>query len=341
MKILTAKKVREAVIVEAEGGTVVLLGKQYLMGAGVVYVRAAGLQLTPVTVPASPGYGELKVEPGTTDPQLLCLARRGYMLAEVGDWSADKQEIEMDVPTEAEALTELFSGKDIFGGSWPSPKLPLNVAEWAGGPMIGRASAPLSGALRNFVETSKWTFAKTMPEWPHEYLVRDRVDRELFEALVVHIRTCGFEAPFYQSVLTYFAEDGFLYWTMGSPLEETTIINRCKEEGSYENRLRNGTLPERRAVESQVRQDPPSHADKDSETRQKSAELYYLDNSGIKRDAELHNEMLDTPAGNIASEYAAMKQAMDRGMTLKEAAALYASPETLKWLNGNGGFGSE
>jgi len=82
-----------------------------------------------------------------------------------------------------------------------------------------------------------------MSEWPHEYLVRDRVDRVLFETLGHHIRQYGFEGRFYQRVLTYFAEDGLLYWTMGEPIEETTIINRCKEEGSYENRLRNGTLP--------------------------------------------------------------------------------------------------
>ena len=104
-------------------------------------------------------------------------------------------------------------------------------------------SVPLHDALRQFIASSKWTFAKTMPEWPHEYLVRDRVDRDLFQALVRHIRQHGFEGRFYQRVLTYFAEDGFLYWTMGAPIEETTIINRCKEEGSYENRLRNGTLP--------------------------------------------------------------------------------------------------
>ena len=41
-----------------------------------------------------------------------------------------------------------------------------------------------------------------------------------------------------------FEEDGLLYWTMGEPVEETVIINRCKEEESYENRLRAGTLPE-------------------------------------------------------------------------------------------------
>lgn len=107
--------------------------------------------------------------------------------------------------------------------------------------MTGSIAFP--DALRKFIESSQWTFAKTMPEWPHEYLVRDRVDSVLFEALVRHIRQYGFEGRFYQRVLTYFTEDGLLYWTMGEPIEQTTIINRCKVEGSYENRLRNGTLP--------------------------------------------------------------------------------------------------
>jgi len=97
--------------------------------------------------------------------------------------------------------------------------------------------------LRAFIDSSQWTFAKTMSEWPHEYIVREKVDKVLFEALVRHIRQYGFEGRFYQRVLIYFAEDGLLYWTMGAPIEETTIINRCKEEGSYENRLRNETLP--------------------------------------------------------------------------------------------------
>ena len=105
------------------------------------------------------------------------------------------------------------------------------------------SSIPLPNVLKEFIDSSQWTFAKTMPNWPHEYIVRERVDRVLFEALVRHIRQHGFEGHFYQRALTYFAEDGLLYWTMGAPIEETTIINRCKEEGSYENRLRNGTLP--------------------------------------------------------------------------------------------------
>lgn len=51
--------------------------------------------------------------------------------------------------------------------------------------------------------------------WKHIYLVRDRVDRVFFEALVRHIRQYGFKGRFYQRVLTYFADDELLYWTMG------------------------------------------------------------------------------------------------------------------------------
>ena len=107
-------------------------------------------------------------------------------------------------------------------------------------------SVPLPAALKEFIEFSRWTFAKTMPEWPHEYIVRDRVDPALFEALVHHIREHGFEGAFYDRVLTYFAHDGLLYWTMGNPVEKTTIINRCREEGSYERRRSNGTLPDQK-----------------------------------------------------------------------------------------------
>ncbi len=111
----------------------------------------------------------------------------------------------------------------------------------------------LPTSLREFVDTEEWTFAKTMPEWPHEYLVRHRVDAQAFEKLVHHIRQHGREGRFYHRTLFYFEEDGLLYWTMvektvdGSwsyAIDSETIINRCKVRESYENRLKAGTLPE-------------------------------------------------------------------------------------------------
>ena len=97
--------------------------------------------------------------------------------------------------------------------------------------------------LRAFVDGERWTFAKTMPEWPHEYIVRDRDDERLFEELVQHVRAHGHEGRFYAKTLTYYQEAGMVYWTMGAPLAETTIVNRCRSEDTYERRLDTGTLP--------------------------------------------------------------------------------------------------
>ena len=82
-----------------------------------------------------------------------------------------------------------------------------------------------------------------MPEWPHEYLVRDRVDQELFERTVRHIRSRGTEGRFYHKAIVYFEEYGLVYWTMGAPIAETTIINRCRQEDTFESRSRRGELP--------------------------------------------------------------------------------------------------
>lgn len=102
---------------------------------------------------------------------------------------------------------------------------------------------PFPEDLRRFVNSERWTYAKTMPEWPHEYLVRGRVDEGLFERMVKHIRSNGYEGRFYQKKITYFEEGGLVYWTMGAPLSETTIINRCRKEDSFEYRSKSGKLP--------------------------------------------------------------------------------------------------
>lgn len=98
--------------------------------------------------------------------------------------------------------------------------------------------------LRTFIANEQWTFAKTMPVWPHEYLVRGRVDEALFLQLVRHIREHGYAGTFYRKSITYFDYEGRVYWTMGAPVEETTVINRCLKEDSYEYRLSHGKLPE-------------------------------------------------------------------------------------------------
>ena len=101
-----------------------------------------------------------------------------------------------------------------------------------------------SDEIKEFINNTKWTFAKTYADtWPHHYIVRDRVDEKLFVGMVRHIRRFGYEGRFYKKKITYFDEDGLVYWTMGAPVEETTIINRCTKENTYEYRLKMRTLP--------------------------------------------------------------------------------------------------
>ena len=98
--------------------------------------------------------------------------------------------------------------------------------------------------LRQFVTDEKWIFAKTYSStWPHEYIVRERVDEGLFLKLVEHIRANGYQGSFYKEKITYYDEDGLVYWTMGASVEETTIVNRCRKEQTYEYRLALNDLP--------------------------------------------------------------------------------------------------
>ncbi len=106
---------------------------------------------------------------------------------------------------------------------------------------------PFEPHIKTFIDQVKWTYARTMPEWPHEYIVRERVDEILFVEMVQHIRKHGYEGNFYTRKITYFDEDGITYWTMGEPLDETIIINRCKKEDTYEERLKKGTLPNQKS----------------------------------------------------------------------------------------------
>jgi hypothetical protein len=110
--------------------------------------------------------------------------------------------------------------------------------------MAGKEQRKFSEGLLRFVSEESWTFAKTYARtWPHEYLVRGRVDEALFVELVKHIRTNGYLGRFYSKEITYFDEDGLVYWAMGAPIEETTIVNRCRREQTYEYRLAHNDLP--------------------------------------------------------------------------------------------------
>ena len=97
--------------------------------------------------------------------------------------------------------------------------------------------------IKAFINSSKWTYAKTMPEWPHYYIVRSPDNEGMFVKTVEHIRANGYEERFYHQKNMYFDEDEYAYWAMGDATGKPIVINRCLKENTYERRLANGTLP--------------------------------------------------------------------------------------------------
>jgi len=94
--------------------------------------------------------------------------------------------------------------------------------------------------FREFIEKTRWQYAKTMPDDPHEYTVRSWCDDQEFENAVRFIQSKGKQQRWWNMVQTYYYIESknvgeLKYWTMGSDPEETTIINRAVDgTSSYE-----------------------------------------------------------------------------------------------------------
>lgn len=92
--------------------------------------------------------------------------------------------------------------------------------------------------LKRFIAEQKWIFAKIYATtWPHEYIIQEKVDNDLFLQLAHHVDTYGYESYYYKSRIIYYDHNGHSYWHMEN------IINRCFERDTYERREQDGRLP--------------------------------------------------------------------------------------------------
>ena len=84
--------------------------------------------------------------------------------------------------------------------------------------------------LREMIARCQWKFAKTMLFAPHEYIVRDKcpLTDEEFVYFVKMQRQHGIKERWGKYNNPYLYIDDYKYWTMGAPIEETTVINRAK-----------------------------------------------------------------------------------------------------------------
>jgi len=81
--------------------------------------------------------------------------------------------------------------------------------------------------IQDFIQKHDWTFAKSMPKTPHWYVVRENCNEQEFLDFVVYIREHGEPRKFWRSTYIYLDIGAYTYWTMGSPLDITRIINRA------------------------------------------------------------------------------------------------------------------
>jgi hypothetical protein len=107
--------------------------------------------------------------------------------------------------------------------------------------------------VRPFIAKSLWIYARTMPEHPHEYVLRRNsyIDgrEEEFVNFAELIRQYGYTGRFYRKKLVYLNVDQHRYWSMGNPIRrypappafdtrgrpdwpetETTLINRARND---------------------------------------------------------------------------------------------------------------
>lgn len=77
-----------------------------------------------------------------------------------------------------------------------------------------------------FVSTHKWTFARSMPKNPHDYTLRRNTRNITFDNAVRYIREHGLIEYFRGHPYKMFSDGKYKYWTMGSLLSDTILINR-------------------------------------------------------------------------------------------------------------------
>lgn len=88
--------------------------------------------------------------------------------------------------------------------------------------------------VEDFIADAKWQFAKTMPQIPHEYTVRDWNDSGKFEAFLHYILHYGELRKVKNWKRIYLDVGDYYYWWMGAPISKAVVINRAMREEMWD-----------------------------------------------------------------------------------------------------------
>jgi hypothetical protein len=85
----------------------------------------------------------------------------------------------------------------------------------------------LAEKIKNALLEQEYVVAKTMPQNPHQYCLRKKWKGDMtFVEIVNAMREYGYVEWFYSRQFMVYNVGEFKYWTMGYPIEVTTLINR-------------------------------------------------------------------------------------------------------------------
>ena len=94
---------------------------------------------------------------------------------------------------------------------------------------VGDSSDPEQdlARVRKFINTHEWHFAKSMPDLPHWYCLReDKQDFEEFLWFARYLKAHSEPGMFFGKIYHYFYLDGYKYWSMDDRPEDCGLINR-------------------------------------------------------------------------------------------------------------------
>jgi len=80
--------------------------------------------------------------------------------------------------------------------------------------------------IENLIDTLSWTFAKTMSEIPHYYVVRDNLleeDRKRFDLFCEYIKEKGYPDTFDSQKYIYLKLGNYKYWVIDNVLNRAQI----------------------------------------------------------------------------------------------------------------------
>lgn len=90
--------------------------------------------------------------------------------------------------------------------------------------------------LRGYIARCRWVWSKTMPDAPHEYIMRGNCplrNNEFSEFVRIQANE-GKKEYFYNRLLSYLYIDGYKYWTMSGDEVNCNTINRQKVFECYD-----------------------------------------------------------------------------------------------------------